>query len=121
MARGRESHTMSTQRAVRFVDIIGAAPEVFNEALGGLCVYTWMAITHHPATREAPETFTLHLLGADDTIVDTVQRDTLEIALDEALGLAGVHADSWSECDLALESESSLTRAAIAATQRADA
>ncbi|MEM7433988.1 MAG: hypothetical protein AAF436_02470 [Myxococcota bacterium] len=65
---------MTTERVLRFVDIVGSCTEVFNESLGGVCRYAWMAITHQPATREAPETFTLYLLRSDDIIVDTVQR-----------------------------------------------
>ena len=103
------------QRLIRFLDFPADAdqPPILNEPLGGFVRPDWLAISHCPASATSPETFALYFLTSDGEVIDCISRDTLEIAMDEALSLTGLSHDCWSACDVLLDERTSLPRSLV--------
>jgi hypothetical protein len=101
---------------IRYLDYpAGAdAPPIFNDVRGGLVRPDWLAISHCPESAMSPETFVVYFLTSEGEVIECIQRDTLEIAMDEALSLTGLAHDVWAVCGVPLDEGTSLRRSIIA-------
>ena len=59
---------------------------------------TWLAISHHPESPRAPETFVLYFLDATGSPAEALQYDSLEAALDQGSVLSSVRPSEWLHC-----------------------
>ena len=103
------------ERLIRYLDYPSYAddPAIYNEALGGFVRPDWLAISHAMESGTLPETFVLYFLSTDGEVIEFIQRDSVEIALDEALSLTGLPHDCWVACDVPLDEATSLRRSVI--------
>ena len=104
-----------SERLIRFVDYPADAgqPPILKEPLSGFVRPDWLAISHCPESATSPETFVLYFLSTDGEVIECIQRDTLEIAMDEALSLTGLAHDRWAVCDVPLDERASLRRTIV--------
>ena len=103
------------ERLIRYLDYPSYAdePAIFNETLGGLIRPDWLAIGFSPESATSPETFVLYFLTREGEVIECIQRDTLEIAMDDALALTSLSHDCWSACDVLLDERTSLPRSLV--------
>lgn len=103
------------ERLIRYLDYPAHAdaPPIFNEVHGGLVRPDWLAISHCPESATSPETFVLYFRRSEGEVVECIQRDSMEIAMDEALSLTGLAPDRWVACDVPLDEGTSLRRTII--------
>jgi hypothetical protein len=99
------------ERIVRWVAVPGnlkPMPIVTSEFPDGIRP-DWVAVTQNTSLFEGrthPETgFSVYFLSDDGTILAYLPFDTLEIALDQVYGIAGLPQEGWHECDIELDDE----------------
>lgn len=114
--QSRVSVSAMWQRLIRFLDFPADAgqPPILNDPLGGFVRPDWLAISHCPESATSPETFTLYFLASEGEVIECIQRDTLEMAMDEALSLTGLAHDRWVVCDVPADEGTGLRRSKIA-------
>ena len=106
----------SCERLIRYLDYPAEAhePPIFNQPLGGVVRPDWLSISHCPESATSPETFALYFLTSEGEVIECIQRDTLEMAMDEALSLTGLAHDRWMACDMPVDEGTSLRRSMVA-------
>ena len=66
----------------------------------------WLAVSFVPSTpKNVAESYVLSFLDAVGDELEFIQFDTLEIALDQALAIAGVEHADWTECSTPIPDE----------------
>lgn len=105
----------TTERLIRYLDYPAEAyePAISNRPLGGVVRPDWLAISRCAESAASPETFVLYFLTRDGEVIECIQRDTLEIAMDEALSLTGLAHDSWLACDVPVHEGTGLRRSMV--------
>lgn len=93
---------MTQTRLLRFVD--------WSAERGPVPIYTaepvrpiepdWLAIAHYPDSPESSETFCLYFLTRAGEMLESIQCDSLEIALDAALSLVNLSHGDWTSGDV---------------------
>lgn len=113
--RSRARVSAMWQHLIRFLDYPADAdqPPILNEPAGGFLRPDWLAISHCPESDTSPEAFVLYFLTNEGQVIECIQRDTLEIAMDEALSLTGLAHDRWVACDVPLHAGTSLGRGVV--------
>jgi hypothetical protein len=97
-----------TWSAVRRLNLAGSEVPIFD-SLGEAIRAEWAAIVqyavNHPGRVDQLEGFAVALYSEDGVELESIQFDTLEIALDQGSSILGVSRDAWEVCSVDVSAE----------------